>query len=85
MCCGVAKAGDLLALRRQVHDRVRNQVGDRKRSLDGSCGEVADRHTDLLRARLRTQPPDHRLRQIDPVDAYAALRERQRDPACADA
>src|SRR4029077_16122434 len=39
------------------------------------------RHANLLRTRFRTQSRDHRLREIDPVNAHTALRERQGDPA----
>ena len=85
MRCGVLEAGDLLVLRRQVHDRVGDEIGDRERGFDRRRGEVADRHADPLRAGLRTQSRHHRLGQIDPVHRYAALRERQRDPSRADA
>jgi hypothetical protein len=81
----VLEARDLLVLRRQVHDRVEDAVGDRERRLDGRRGETADGHADLLVARLRPQPRDHRRREVDPVHASAAPRERQRDPAGADA
>ena len=53
--------------------------------VDRRRGEVADRDADLLGAGLRPQPRDHRLREVDPVHSHAALRERQRDPARADA
>src|SRR6266508_687322 len=43
MRCGVPEAGDLLVLRRQVHDRVGDEVGDRERVFDRCCGEIADR------------------------------------------
>ena len=84
MRCGVPEAGHLLVLRRQVHDRVRDYVGDREPALDGGCGEVADCHPNLVRARFRQQPRDHRLREIDPVHTDAALRKWQRDSAGAD-
>ena len=80
----VPEARDLLVLRRQVHDRVRDEVGERERPRDGRCREVADRDADLLRARLRAQARHHRLRELDPVHSDAARRERQRDPARAD-
>ena len=38
-----------------------------------------------LAAGLRVQARDHRLREVDSVDANAALCERQRDPAGPDA
>ena len=82
---GILEAGDLLVLSRQIHDRVREEIGDREPSLHRCGGEVADSHTDLLRTRLRPQPRDHRVRQIDPVDTDASPSERQRDPTGADA
>src|SRR2546421_9655899 len=51
------------SLRRQVHDRVEDQVGDGEGPVHGRRGEVADRHPDVLGARLFAQPRDHRLRQ----------------------
>src|SRR3954466_12488343 len=48
MGCGILKAGDLLVLRRQVHDRVRDEVNDRERAVDRRCREVADRDADLV-------------------------------------
>ena len=80
----VLEARDLLVLRRQVHDRVGDEVRDRERSLDRGRSEVADRDADLLRSRLRLQPRDHGFRQIDPVHPHAALCQRQCDPARAD-
>ena len=77
----VAEARDLRRLRRQVHDRVEDQVGDGERPVDGRRREVADRDADVLAARLRAQPRDHRLRQLDPVHRHSPLRERERDPA----
>ena len=77
----VAEARDLRRLRRQVHDRVEDQVRDGERPVDRRRREVADRDADVLAARLRAQPRDHRLRQLDPVHRHAALRERERDPA----
>ena len=53
-------------------------------STDGR-GEVADRDADLVGARLRLQPRDHRRREVDAVHADAAPGERQRDAAGADA
>lgn len=85
MRCGVLEAGHLLVLRREVHDRVRDHVGDGEPALDSGRGEVADCHVNLLRTRFRTQPRDHRLGKVDPVNAYTTLRERQGDPAGADA
>ena len=80
----VAEAGDLRRLRRQVHDRVEDQVRDGERPVHGRRREVADRHADVFAARLRTQPRDHRLRQLDPVHRHSPLGERERDAACPD-
>ena len=83
MRCGVLEAGDLLVLRRQVHDRVGDEVGDRERGLDGRRGEVADRDADPLRTGLRTQSRHHRLGQIDPVHAVRrAARAAARSVPC---
>src|SRR5919199_1353660 len=81
----VLKAGDLLVLRGEVHDRVGDEVRDRERAVHGRRGEVPDRDADLLRARLGAEPCHHRFRQVDPVDGYPAARERERNPARADA
>jgi hypothetical protein len=71
----VLEARDLPVLRRQVHDRVEDEVGDREPTFDGRRREIADRHTDLFRSWLGPQPRDHRSREVDPVHADAALRE----------
>ena len=80
----VLEARDLRVLRRQVHDRVEDEVREGERPVDGGRREVADRDADLLRALLRAQSLDHRGREVDAVHANAALRERQRDAAGAD-
>jgi hypothetical protein len=77
----VAEARDLCRLRRQVHDRVEDQVDERERPVHRGRGEVADRHADVAAARLGSQPRDHRLGHIDPVHRHAAARERQCDAA----
>src|SRR4051794_34238795 len=81
----VLKAGDLLILRCQVPDRVEDEVRERERRVDCGRGEVADGDPDLLSARLRAQLRDHRSRQVDPMHAHATVRERDRDPASANA
>ena len=81
MCCGVAEARDLLILRCQVHDRVRDDVSHGVPALDGRGREVSDRDADLFRTRLDTQTSDHRLGQVDAMHGDATLRKRQRDPA----
>ena len=80
----VAEARDLRRLRRQVHDRVEDEVRDGERPVHRRRREVADRHADVLAARLRAQPRDHRPRQLDAVHRHPSLRERERDPARAD-
>ena len=80
----VLEARDLRVLRRQVADRVEDDVRERERAVDLRRREVADRDLDLLPAGLLAQLGDHRLGEVDPVHADAALRERQRDPAGAD-
>ena len=80
----VAEARDLRRLRRQVHDRVEDEVRDGERPRHRRRREVADRDADLLAARLRAEPRRHRLRQLDPVHRHAALGQRERDPAGAD-
>ena len=80
----VLEAGDLLVLRRQVHDRVEDEVRERERPVDPGRGEVADRDADRLAAGLGSQSFDHRGREVDAVHANAALRQRQRDAPGAD-
>jgi hypothetical protein len=72
----VLEARDLLVLGRQVHDRVEDEIRERERRTDGGRREVANRDADLLGPRLRPQPCDHRLGEVDAVHAHAALRER---------
>ena len=47
---GVLEARDLLVLRRQVPDRVEDEVGERERAVDARGREVADRDLDLAPA-----------------------------------
>jgi len=77
----VTEAGHLLGLRRQVVDRVEDEVGERERAVEAGGGEVADRHGDPLAAGLLAQPRDHRLREVDPVHLHPAAGERERDAA----
>jgi hypothetical protein len=49
----VAEARHLRRLRRQVHDRVEDQVRDRERACDRRRGEVPDGDADVVAARLR--------------------------------
>ena len=75
----------LLVLAGQVGDRVAHQVGQPERAARGRGGEVPDRDADRIGARLRYQPCRHGRGQLDPMDAYAAAAERQREAAGADA
>jgi len=81
----VPEAGDLRSLRRQVHDRVEHDVGQRERPPDPRGRHVTDRHVDTLGPRLLSQPGHHGARELDPVDRDATLGEWQRDPAGPDA
>jgi hypothetical protein len=62
-------------------DRVEDEVRDRERPVDPRRGEVADRDLDVLGAGLGSQPRHHRLGEVDSANTYAALCERQCDPA----
>ena len=81
----VPEARNLLVLRREVHDRVRDEIRERERAVHSRRREVADRDADLLGAWLGPQLRDHRLRQVDSVHPHATPRERERDPAGPDA
>ena len=48
----VAKARDLRRLRRQIRDRVEDEMCEREGPVDGRCREVPDRDADVLAARL---------------------------------
>src|SRR5436305_7097222 len=76
----VLEAGDLGVLRRQVVDRVEDQVRERERPLDASGREVPDRHADQFSPRFRLELRDHRLREVDAVYLHAALGEGKGDP-----
>ena len=76
VCGDILETGDLLVLGRQVHDRVEDQIGHRETLLDGGCSKVADGDADVGCAGFRSQLRDHRLRQIDAMDADTALCER---------
>jgi hypothetical protein len=81
----VAEARYLSSLRRQIHDRVEDQIGEGKRSVDGRGGEVADRYPNLFGAWLGSEPREHRPGQVDAVYRHPQPRERQRDAPGADA
>src|SRR5919106_3480961 len=68
-----AEVGDLRFLRRQVHDRVEDEVRDRDCPIHARGREVADRDADPVAARLRPQPRNHRLRQLDAVHWHADM------------
>ena len=81
---GIAEAGHLLVLRREVHDRVEHEVHEAVPTVDGRRREVADRHADVVGSRLRPELVDHGRGELDAVDGNAPRRERQRDPPGAD-
>ena len=68
----VLEAGDLCVLRRQVHDRVADEIRECEGTVDRRRREVPNRHADLLRAGLRTKPRDHLLGEVDAVDGHAS-------------
>jgi hypothetical protein len=72
--------------RRRLHPRRSGPLHRDRRESGEHTGraEVADRHVDLLATGLRAQAGDHGLGAVDARDAYAALGERQRNPAGAD-
>ncbi|GAB2800711.1 hypothetical protein GCM10027073_36150 [Streptomyces chlorus] len=82
---GVAETDHLLRLRRQIQDRVEEQVGDGERPVHPRRREIADRDVDRVTAWLGTQPGNHRLRQVDAVDLDSALCQWQRDAPRPDA
>src|SRR4029453_14093515 len=73
---GVLEARDLRILRSQVHDRVEDDVRERKCHFNTGASEVADRDRYLWAAGLRPEPRHHCLRQIAPVDADPTSRTR---------
>src|SRR5438128_11928454 len=50
---------------------LKDQVREAKRAVDGRSREVAERNADVFGPRLRTQPGDHRFRQLDSVHRHA--------------
>jgi hypothetical protein len=80
MVSGVAEAGDLLLLHGEVHNRVKGQVDEPKRPLDGRGREVAHSDADPLGTGLDSQSGEHRRREVDAMDGHPALAERHRDP-----
>ena len=80
----VLEAADLIVLGQQVEERVEHDIDQAVGARHSDIGEVADRDVDLIASRLRPKLRDHRLREVDAVDADAGRRERQRDPAGAD-
>jgi len=81
----VLEAGDLFVLRRQVRDRVADEVGELEPLVHLRRGEVAEGHPDVVGARLGPQLRRHGCGQLDPVHGHAALAEGQREPTGADA
>src|SRR6185312_8214322 len=82
MSRGVREHGDLPVLRRDVVDRVEDDVGERERPIDSRCRHVADLDRDLVR--LLPQLRDHVGREVDACNPDAPLGERYGDPAGAD-
>jgi hypothetical protein len=80
----VLETTDLIVLRQQVEQRVEHEIHERILAGHPDIGEVADRHRELVAARLRPQSVDHRLRQVDTVDAHAACCQRQGNPTGTD-
>jgi hypothetical protein len=80
MPSGVPETCHLRVLRRQVVDRVEQQIGHRERAVDDRRREVPDRDVHRRAAGFRPQLGDHRPRQVDAVDRHTAPRHRQRDP-----
>ena len=80
----VLETPDLIVLRQQVEQGVEHQVHQRIHAGHTDIGEVTDRHGQLVASRLRSQPVDHRLRQVDAVDAHPACCQRQGNPTSAD-
>jgi hypothetical protein len=81
----VTEARDLSRLRRQVRDRVEDQVRDGERPVDPRGRKVPDRHRDVRAVRLCVQLRDHRLGHVDPGDGHSALSKRDSHPTCSDA
>ena len=85
VCSHVLKAAHLVLLGQQVEQRVEHHIDQTVPARHRYVSQVTDRHRKPIPARLRAQLLHHRRRQVDPVDAKATRRERQRDPARADA
>jgi hypothetical protein len=81
---GVLEAGDLAVLRRQVEDRVEDEVDERELAVDTRRRHVAGDGLDPLRSRLRGEAGQHRPGAVDADDAHPALGQGQRNPPGAD-
>src|SRR5438552_278216 len=84
----VGDALDAASLGVRVEEREERVVDDkdqREAAVDAEVGEVADRDRDLSATRLRPQPRHHRRAGVDPADRDALAREREGEPAGADA
>ena len=80
----VLKARDLGGLRRQIVDRVEDQIDERELAWSRSRGEVSDRHANTGAIGFRTKPRDHRFGEIDAVDSNTPAGQWQCDPTRAD-
>ncbi len=76
----VAEALDLLLLRAQVGDRVPDQVDERELAGHPGRRHVAHDDRDGALVDLAPQLRDHRCRELDPRDRYAASGQGDRDP-----
>jgi hypothetical protein len=63
-------------LRRQVHDRVKDQVREGEGPLDGGGCEIADSDADAFAARFGAKLRGQRPRQLDPVYRHPSLSKR---------
>ena len=80
----VEEALELRVLRRQVHDRVADEVHEGEGAVHLRGREVADGHIDVRGARLGPQLLDHRRRKLDAVHSDASATQWQGDATSAD-
>jgi hypothetical protein len=81
---GVAEAGDLLGLGRQVRNGVEDQVDECVVAGCGGGGHIGGEHRAGGFVGFDAQLVDHRLGQFDAGDGYATRGQRDRDAAGAD-
>ena len=82
MCGDVAEAGHLSGLRRQVHDRVGDEVRDAKRSLNAGSREIPGGDVDQFASGLGLESRRHGARQFYATHGNAACGERNGDAPC---